>query len=224
MLHYAVFDDTVLCSIVNCMPETKPTHTSYAVLGLLALRSWTTYELARQSERSLRWFFPRAERAVYQEAKRLVALRWARARKTSTGRRTSTVYRITPAGQEALRSWLAEPSDPTHIESEAALKVFFADQAGPSELRATINGIRDDAVDALDRLGAMATGEHEFSERNTTTVLSMRLITDLHEALYRWADWADKAVDVLDKADQEAIQRQTQDVLQAISAARAGFR
>ena len=41
-----------------------------------------------------------------------------------------TVYRITPVGREALRGWLAEPSEPTHIESEAALKVFFADQAG----------------------------------------------------------------------------------------------
>ena len=84
---------TALCSIVKYMPDTKPTHTSYAVLGLLAVRSWTTYELARQSERSLRWFFPRAERAVYQEAKRLVALGWARANKTSTGRRTSTRWR-----------------------------------------------------------------------------------------------------------------------------------
>jgi DNA-binding PadR family transcriptional regulator len=160
--------------------------------------------------------FSRAERAVYQEAKRLVALRWARAKKTSTGRRTSTVYRITPAGQQALRNWLAEPSEPTQIESEAALKVFFADQAGITELRATITGIRDDAADALQRLGAMAAGEYEFAERNATNVLSMRLITDLHETLYRWAEWADTAVDVLEKADQRAVQRQTQDALQAI--------
>jgi len=214
---------TALCSIVNRMRETKPTHTSYAVLGLLALRSWTTYELARQSERSLRWFFPRAERAVYQEAKRLVALRWARAKKTSTGRRTSTVYRITPAGQQALRNWLAEPSEPTQIESEAALKVFFADQGGIAELRATITGLRDDAANALQRLGAMAAGEYEFAERNATNVLSMRLITDLHETLYRWADWADTAVDVLEKADQRAVQRQTQDALQAISTTRAAL-
>jgi PadR family transcriptional regulator, regulatory protein AphA len=208
----------------QCVPETKPTHTSYAVLGLLALRSWTTYELARQSERSLGWFFPRAERAVYQEAKRLVALGWARAKKTATGRRISTVYRITPVGREALRGWLAEPSEPTHIESEAALKVFFADQAGTTELRATITGMRHDAASALERLGAMAAGEHEFPERTAMNVLSMRLVTDLHETLYRWAEWADTAVNVLEKADRRAIQRQTQDVLHAISASRAGLR
>lgn len=135
-----------------------------------------------------------------------------------------TVYRITPVGREALRGWLAEPSEPTHIESEAALKVFFADQAGTTELRATITGIRHDAASALERLGAMAAGEHEFPERTATNVLSMRLVTDLHETLYRWAEWADTAVNVLEKADRRAIQRQTQDVLHAISASRAGLR
>ncbi len=49
------------------------TTTSYALLGLLGLRDWTTYELARQVQRSLHWFWPRAERKLYDEPKRLVA-------------------------------------------------------------------------------------------------------------------------------------------------------
>ena len=53
------------------MPS-APTGTSYAVLGLLSLRSWTTYELAQQVRRSLNWFWPRAERKLYQEPKALV--------------------------------------------------------------------------------------------------------------------------------------------------------
>ena len=50
-------------------PSLSPT--SFALLGLLALRPWTTYELANQTKRSLRFFFPRAERPLYAEAKRL---------------------------------------------------------------------------------------------------------------------------------------------------------
>src|SRR3954468_20888602 len=100
------------------MAEIKATQTSYAVLGLLAVKPWTTYELARQSERSLHFFFPRAERAVYLEAKRLVVLGWAQSKKELTGRRTSTVYRITAAGRRALRRWLEAPSAPTQLESE----------------------------------------------------------------------------------------------------------
>jgi DNA-binding PadR family transcriptional regulator len=198
------------------VPSTRPTQTSYAILGLLALRPWTTYELARQSERSLRWFFPRAERAVYLEAKRLVALGWATARKTSTGRRASTVYRITAAGQKALHAWLGAPSAPTEIESEPALKVFFADQASLAALRATVDGIRADAARSLDRLAAMAGSESEFPERATTNVLSMRLITDIQQSLWRWAEWATEAVDVLGRGDPKAIERQTRRVLQSI--------
>jgi len=47
--------------------------TAYALLGLLAVRPWTTYELAQQVRRSLNWFWPRAERKLYDDPKRLVA-------------------------------------------------------------------------------------------------------------------------------------------------------
>jgi len=205
----------------QAMAKISPTPTSYAVLGLLAVRPWTTYELARQSERSLRWFFPRAERAVYLEAKRLVDLGWARARKSTTGRRTGTTYTITAAGRAALRSWLGEPSGATQIESEAALKLFFADQAGSAELRATVEGIRAHAAAALAELAGMAGGASEFPERVATNVLSMRLITDLHEAMHAWTDWAAGAVNVLEKGDPKAIERQTRRALDSIQASAA---
>ena len=50
--------------------------TGYAVLGLLSLRPWTTYELAQQVRRSLHWFWTRAERRIYEEPKRLVENGW----------------------------------------------------------------------------------------------------------------------------------------------------
>ena len=58
-------------------PSTLST-TSHAILGLLSLRSWTTYELAKQVQRSIGWFWPRAERKLYDEPKRLVAAGLAR--------------------------------------------------------------------------------------------------------------------------------------------------
>src|ERR1700685_156478 len=48
------------------------TTTSYAVLALLALQPWTTYQLARQTERSLGWIWPRAISRLYEEPKKLV--------------------------------------------------------------------------------------------------------------------------------------------------------
>ena len=49
----------------------RPTTSTYAVLGLLAIRPWSAYELAQQATRSLRYAHPRSESHVYEEAKRL---------------------------------------------------------------------------------------------------------------------------------------------------------
>jgi DNA-binding PadR family transcriptional regulator len=194
-----------------------PTQTSYAVLGLLAVKPWTTYELARQSERSLRFFFPRAERAVYLEAKRLVVLGWAQSKKESTGRRTSTVYRITAAGRRALRTWLAAPSTPTQLGSEPMMKLFYIDQA-PEQMRAVIESIRTDAAEVLTQLGAQASTDSAFPERMPTNVLSMRLVTDVHAALVEWSEWASGAAAVLESGDAKAIEAQTREALRAIAA------
>src|SRR3954462_2227390 len=72
--------------------------TSFALLGLLAVRPWTTYELAHQTKRSLRFFFPRAERHLYAEAKRLADAGLARSEHAFTGKRRSTRYSITAEG------------------------------------------------------------------------------------------------------------------------------
>ena len=95
----------------------KPlTTTSYAILGLLRLRSWTSYELAKQVQKSLGWFWPRAERKLYDEPKNLVALGLATATDEHTGNRPRTVYAITPAGRKALRGWLGHTPEPPALE------------------------------------------------------------------------------------------------------------
>src|SRR5262245_27477774 len=106
------------------------TTTSHALLGLLNVKTWTTYELAKQVQRSLGWFWPRAERKLYDEPKRLVAAGLATASEEHTGNRPRTVYAITDDGRKALRAWLDEAPAPPALEFEALVKVFFAD-GGP---------------------------------------------------------------------------------------------
>ena len=87
------------------------TSTSFALLGLLAVRPWTTYELAQQMDRGLASFWPRARSNLYAEPKRLVALGLATATTQQVGRRPRTVYRITPKGRRALKAWLDEQNN-----------------------------------------------------------------------------------------------------------------
>ena len=171
------------------MPS-PPTTTGYALLGLLALRPWTTYELAQQVRRSLSWFWPRTERKLYDEPKRLVAAGLATAREEFTGRRKRTVYEITDAGRAALRAWLREPSAPPTFENEAMVRVFFADGGDVESLRATLAGMEEGARERLAELTAMEEGEYPFPERRHISALAMRLQQDQERTTIAWATWA----------------------------------
>ena len=170
---------------------------------LLALRPWTTYELAKQAQRSLQWFWPRAERKLYDEPKKLVAQGYATAEVQRTGRRPSTVYSITPAGRRALRDWLGEePSAPPSFEVEQLVRVFFADQGSRQQLVATIERAGEQAKRSLAELGAIVAAaepdDRLLRDRAATNAIALKLVVDLHRAIADWAGWAHEIVDEWD--------------------------
>lgn len=170
------------------------TTTSHALLGLLALRPWTTYELAKQVQKSLDWFWPRAERKLYEEPKRLVAAGLANAQKEMTGARPRTIYTVTPSGRDALRVWLGEAPAPPTLEFEAMVKVFFADGGTLEQLRATLTAIGEEAAVRLEDLEAkvseLIAGDAPFAERAHINSLGLRFVLDHQRAIAGWAEWA----------------------------------
>jgi DNA-binding PadR family transcriptional regulator len=183
------------------MPKAKPkplTTTSHAVLGLLALKPWTTYELAKQVQRGLGWFWPRAERKLYDEPKRLVAAGFATATTQHTGQRPRTVYAITAAGRRALRRWLDEPPAPPALEFEAMVKVFFADAGTLDQLRNTLHEVETNAherrTELQTQIDAAAAGPYEFSKRLPINALALRFHLDHEELIASWAAWAREQV------------------------------
>src|SRR5437867_12169116 len=106
------------------------TATSHAVLGLLAVRARSAYDLVNQIKRSnIRFIWPRAESKLYEEPKNLVAHGLATAGSEGAGARRRTVYRITPRGRRTLRRWLDEPGAGLLLESEGRTKVGSGDFA-----------------------------------------------------------------------------------------------
>jgi PadR family transcriptional regulator, regulatory protein AphA len=168
----------------------RRTTTSYALLGLLAIRSWTTYELAKQAQRSLNWFWPRAERKLYDEPKHLVAAGLATAQAETTGKRPRTVYAITRQGRRELARWLDEPAGPRAGEFEAMVKVFFADAGDVGQLDATLARVQEEARDRIRTLGHMAANPPEFPERLHLSALTLRLQLDQERTVLDWATWA----------------------------------
>jgi PadR family transcriptional regulator AphA len=174
------------------------TTTSYAILSLLAVRAWTTYELAQQMERSVGAMWPRAQSVVYEEPKRLARSGFARARREYTGKRGSTVYAITPQGRRALAAWLAAPGAGPTVEFEALLKVAFSDHGSLEGLRANLAAIRayvkEDIAYGEARLREYAESGGPFPERLPVISLAARYFYERAHALRRWVEWAEAAV------------------------------
>jgi DNA-binding PadR family transcriptional regulator len=175
------------------------TTTSYAILGLLAIRPWTTYELAKQMEVSLRNFWPRAERKLYDEPKKLVEHGLATMTRDAVGNRPRSVYEITDQGRQALRDWLDEPGALPALEFEALIKTFFAEHGTKDQLLANLEHIRDGCErrvsnDARWAEHYLATGG-QFPERLGVISLVGTLQAELNHTILAWARWAVSTVE-----------------------------
>lgn len=149
--------------------------TTYALLGLLGVRSWTGYELTNQLRRSLRFVWPSSEGHLYREQKRLLDLGWATVTREPVGKRHRNRYTITPAGRSALRDWLrTEPGEP-RLEIEGLVRMFYGDQGTVEDMAHSMDatsrmarsmldsllGFVDEYLEAGGPLSMLEGGEHE---------------------------------------------------------------
>ena len=173
--------------------------TSYAVLGLLAIKPWTTHELVQQVDRSLRRLWPRAQSKLYEEPKKLVAHGFARAEDDPVGRRRRTRYTITPEGRRALAAWLHEPGAGPALEFEQLVKIHFADSGTKADilanLAATRQWVAEQNVENLATARAYLAGEGAFPQRAALNQLAGRFLTDYYAMVDRWATWATEVVE-----------------------------
>jgi len=173
------------------------TTTTYALLALLGMRQWASYELTKQARRSLRYVWPSSEANLYREQRRLVRLGWARGTVSRHGARSRTTYGITPKGRRALRDWLeTDPASPA-LEIEAALRAFFADGADTPALVRSLQVTAAASAGTVSSLASFATEYLEnggpFPERLHLIALAMDMLVCVHSEIGRYCTAAAKA-------------------------------
>jgi len=184
------------------------TTTSYAILGLLAIKPWTTHELTQQMDRSLGRIWPRAQSKLYEEPKKLVAHDLASASRERVGRRSRTVYTITPDGRRALAAWLREPGAGPVLEFEQLLQIFFAENGTRTDALATLAATRSwaraRAAESLAVGREYARGQGQFPRRLAQLDLTARFLTDFYALVGAWAGWASTVVETWPDDPREA--------------------
>jgi DNA-binding PadR family transcriptional regulator len=179
-------------------PTRQINPTTLALTGLLAIRSWTAYELANQMRRALRWAWPRSEANVYSEIKRLVPLGLAGSAEEDNAGRTRTRYQITDDGRTALAEWLRTEPAPVQVQFETLLRVFLADLGSKQELVDTLATTRSQVVQAVEELLPIvedyAGDAPPFPGRAHLNVLFIHFIATFLRQVLEWCDEAEAEV------------------------------
>ena len=177
----------------------KMTTSSFAVLALLDLKPWTAYELTNQAQRSLRYAWPKSERLLYSEPKKLVELGYATTHQERVGNRTRNVYTITDDGRSALKEWTTTRPQPPHLEIEALLRLLFADHGSIEDLHRTLDGLNTDIAEQHDSVAELMAsyfeGSHPFPERTHLSVLFATFQIEVLQSIQRWIEFARTEID-----------------------------
>jgi len=175
------------------------TPSSYAVLALLHLKPWTGYELTRQAQRSLRYAWPKSERLLYSEPKKLVELGYATVHQEDSGNRTRNVYTITGEGRQALNEWTTTRTEPPRFEVEALLRLLFADHGSREDVLRALDEFEDDIgahhQAIVDLMGSYLDGGHPFPQRTHLSVLFATFQIDMFKTIERWIEFARTEID-----------------------------
>ena len=98
--------------------------TRYALLGLLAERPCSGYELKQVVETRFALFWKESYGQIYPELKRMEGESLVTS--TTEGPRGRTCYTMTDRGRQALTTWVAGEPDEDQVRSELLLKLYFS--------------------------------------------------------------------------------------------------
>jgi DNA-binding PadR family transcriptional regulator len=127
------------------MPPSLST-TSYALLSLLVIDAGsndglTGYELKQLADRTLRfyWVSP-AMSQIYTELDRLSSHAYVLADEDTSGKRPTKHFHITPAGRDALQTWLSTSEhDFPVLKHPIALRLMLGSMMGAEQVRAMLD-------------------------------------------------------------------------------------
>lgn len=172
----------------------------YAILGLLALRPMSGYDIRKAYEQSVGYFWSESYGQIYPILRRLLVEKLAtRTVGKQEGKPDRHAYTITKTGREELRRWLSEPAGERKERSEVLLKLFFGSHLPVAETIRHIRRVREEHSQRLERYGEIEERLHSEYAANPQSLywlLTVKCGMALSKASL---DWCDEAVSLLEK-------------------------
>jgi PadR family transcriptional regulator, regulatory protein AphA len=180
--------------------------TGKVILGMLAARPRSGYEIKQLVDSSARFFWAASYGQIYPELKRLEEAGLIKGDDSSQGGRQRTTFRLTAEGKRAAREWISSPPEVLETRDEGLLKLFFAGSIEPkraaeiareraSASRAKAAQLR--AIEAAVHEAGRSEGPAAEPDAGSLTVLRYGI-----EASEWAAEWFERAAEELEGSDE----------------------
>jgi PadR family transcriptional regulator, regulatory protein AphA len=155
------------------------------ILGFLSWGPRSGYAIKRIVDRSTRFFWAASFGSIYPQLRRLEEEGLIEGAEDPTGARQRKIYRLTPAGREALEAWLRSAGSGWELRDAGLLRVFFASVLPPAEATAAVRDLGAEHQRTVDVLREVR--EDPARPRGGYPELVLEFGIGLHEWVVDWS-------------------------------------
>jgi DNA-binding PadR family transcriptional regulator len=106
---------------------------AHAILSFLSDRSCSGYDLAKNFDGSVGFFWNASHQQIYRELTKLESLGWISYETVAQkGKPDKKLYRMTETGCQELMDWISQPSELTPIKEELLVKIYAGHYVSPT--------------------------------------------------------------------------------------------
>jgi DNA-binding PadR family transcriptional regulator len=183
--------------------------TAKVILGMLAARPRSGYEIKQLVDSSARFFWAASYGQIYPELKKLEQAGLIAGDDSSQGARQRTTFKLTAKGRRAAREWIAEPPEVLETRDEGLLMLFFAGSIEPQraaeiarERAATSRAKAAELRAIADQVEASGTPEGVEAQPDAGSMTVLRYGIEMSE----WAaEWFERAAEDLERQTTGAV-------------------
>jgi len=105
----------------------------FVILGLLALRAMTVYEINKALERGVSLFYSASFGSINAAIGRLLEKGWISGEEKVENGRNKKIFHLTPAGQVAFQGWLTTDIETEKVKDPGLTRLYFMGLAPAQE-------------------------------------------------------------------------------------------
>lgn len=173
---------------------------SHAILSALTDRPCSGYDLAKQFDGSVGFFWHASHQQIYRELTKLEQQELVTAETVAQeGKPDKKIYRVTETGKHQLKEWIAQPSKCAPTKDDLLVKLFVGYLVPPATMQATLEHERAQHVATLEAYRAI---EQKYFAGPDALPLAARFqyITLRNGMHYEtsWLAWCDETLATLE--------------------------